>query len=65
MSPDNQTAPPCGAIASPQTVTTSDLAFGGEAASVRRIQRATPGSGPEALRGSILGVIDVIQKLRY
>src|SRR5215470_14285385 len=38
--PDSQTLPPCGAMASPQTVTTSDLAFGGRRRSSRPIQRA-------------------------
>ncbi len=45
MSPASMTAPPCGAIASPQTVMMSDVARGGDAASSRRIQRRTCGWG--------------------
>ena len=41
-----ESLPPCGAMVSPQTVTISDLAFGGAVLSSLRIQRATRGSGP-------------------
>src|SRR5271154_6934593 len=40
MSPESHTAPPCGAIASPQTVTTSDFALSGARERSRRIQRS-------------------------
>src|SRR3989442_15255376 len=43
--PESHTLPPCGAMVSPQTVTISDLAFGGAVLSSVRIQRATRGSG--------------------
>src|ERR1700761_2637640 len=41
INPFNCTEPPWGAIASPKRVTTSDLARGGSAAKVRRIQSGT------------------------
>src|SRR6266404_5011813 len=44
--PASQTLPPCGAMASPHTVTISDRALGGAVLSSVRIQRATHGSGP-------------------
>src|SRR5450631_2188279 len=50
MRPDSHIAPPCGAIESPQTVTTSDLALGGACVSWRRIQRPTRGSGRAVLK---------------
>src|SRR5450755_4460627 len=50
MRPDSHTAPPCGAIESPQTVTTSDLALGGACVSWRRIQRPMRGSGRTVLK---------------
>src|SRR5438477_3561394 len=42
---ESQIPPPCGAMASPQTVTISDLALGGATLSSERIQREIPGSG--------------------
>src|SRR5436190_10773677 len=45
LNPDSHTAPPCGASESPHTVTISERARGGSAASALRIQRETSGSG--------------------
>ena len=74
MIPGSIAAPPCGAIASPQTVMMSDGARGGAVASSRRIQRRTCGSGAGAgERGWGRGTHDsalgnpgnVIQTLHY
>ena len=77
MSPGSTTAPPCGAIASPQTVTISEGARGGAWAIRRAIQRRMCGSGAGARSGvvreavmiggrprSLVSRQDVIQNLR-
>ena len=51
MRPGSMTAPPWGAIASPQIVIVNEDARGGAAASSRAIQRATCRSGREAGEG--------------
>ncbi len=51
ISPASITAPPWGAIASPQTVMISEGARGGEEASSRRIHRRICGLGGAAERG--------------
>src|SRR6202171_1481370 len=61
MRSESHTAPPCGAMESPQTVTTSDLAMGGTAASSRRIQRSIPGWG----RTAVIATADVIHNLPH
>ena len=58
ISPASQTVPPCGASASPQTVTISDRARGGSALSVRCIQRATVASALVRVPGRCVAECD-------